>query len=272
MGMVYTRRERCESDIYHIMTRGTGRQLIFDDDADRTRYMELLGRGTQKEGVEIIAWCLMDNHAHLIVDGDLASIARLMQNLGRSYVKFFNLRHDRVGHLFQGRYRSVPMRDQTQLEVTLRYVHLNPLEAGMPDPRHYPWSSYPDYLGLRDEGPVPVRKNQMLEAFGGVDAFVAFHEQGISAHVQSGKQGAACQHSAASKTHDTTSAMTYGRMTLDEARRAIQEELEGLGFKTMPVGERGWRNLLLRRLKARGLSIRQIERLTGIGRNIIARV
>ena len=104
--MGYRRRRQCESQIYHVMARGVGRMLLFEDDADRSRYLSFLDEALSRHDLDVLAWCLMDNHIHLLVRGQLERVAKVMQLAGRSYALYFNRRHDHVGHLFQGRYAS----------------------------------------------------------------------------------------------------------------------------------------------------------------------
>lgn len=247
--MTYERRKRSEADIYHLIVRGVGRHLLFEDDADRRRYVDLFTAHFSERGISILAWCLMDNHVHFVVKGDLSEISVAMQFIGRSYAHYFNARHDRVGHLMQGRFKSVPVTADEQLLATVRYVHLNPERAGMGDAQSYEWSSYREYLGAS----VRVDPRLVGEMLGGSGGFAEFHRQGGEDKALSARS------------------VTERMLPVDAAIRILDDSLERNGLSEIPVGDREARDALIRELRARGLSVRQIERLTGIGRGIVSR-
>lgn len=124
------RRRECDSQIYHITARGVGRMNIFEDDDDRGEFLRLLSAALEATTVEAYAWCLMSNHVHLLLHGPLESISEAMRRTLGRYAVFFNKKHDHVGHLFQGRFFSVPVIDDPQLMELVRYIHQNPAHAG----------------------------------------------------------------------------------------------------------------------------------------------
>ena len=175
-----TRRAFSEGDAYHIMVRGVGRQIIFEDDCDRQRFCDLLSSSveqTRGDGIEVslLAWCLMQNHVHLLFRADLLSLSPLLRATLSQYARYFNYRHDRVGTLFQGRFKSVPIKDDAQLLTVLRYIHHNPLEIGRPI--QYRWSSYREYLRGRGMADVEF----CLDVMGGLEQFRRFHEPDANA-------------------------------------------------------------------------------------------
>lgn len=172
--MVRSARKRAESEVYHVMTRGVGRQVIFEDDADRRFYLAVLTEELASHDGELLAWSLMDNHVHLLVRMRLEELSELMRALGSAYASFFNRRHDRVGHLFQDRFRSEPVESEAYLLTVVRYIHQNPVAAGLAPSCEYRWSSYRAYLGLPCEG-VPTECDTVFSMLGGVDGFVGFH-------------------------------------------------------------------------------------------------
>ena len=161
---------------YHVTARGNERRRIYRDERDRGRFCELLGEMVSRFQVRLHCFVLMDNHYHLVVELQEPNLSRAMQWLNVSYSVWFNLRHGRSGHLFQGRFKSVVVsREEWALELS-RYVHLNPVRVGKlglseserkrirrgvsdrPDAarvkeriallRHYRWSSYRAYIGI----------------------------------------------------------------------------------------------------------------------------
>jgi REP element-mobilizing transposase RayT len=134
--------------IVHLIWRGNRRQRIFDDDLDRERYLALLGEVCRRLGWRVIAYCLMTNHVHLVVLVTDGTLSRGMQWLGGRYAQWYNLRHRFAGHLFQGRFRSERVEDDSYALVLGRYVDLNPERAGMADAARWHWSSLRAHLGL----------------------------------------------------------------------------------------------------------------------------
>ena len=134
--------------IYHVMMRGNGGQDIFIDKSDRIRFYELLEEGVARFHVRIPAFCLMGNHVHLVVQVAEMPLSRLIQNVGFRYTRYRNAKERRTGHLFQGRYKAILVDADTYLLELVRYIHLNPVRAGLvDDPADYRWSSHRAYLG-----------------------------------------------------------------------------------------------------------------------------
>ena len=129
--------------VYHVTARGHERSSIFRIEADRKRFLELLRSIGQDEKWLIHAYCLMTNHYHLLVETPLGSLSRGMRSLNGRYTQWFNWKHKRSGHLFEGRFRSVLVQKQTHLLELCRYVVLNPVRAGfVRQPGDWRWSSY----------------------------------------------------------------------------------------------------------------------------------
>jgi putative transposase len=177
---------------YHVTARGNERRAIFRDDKDRTRFLELLSEWAPRFGVRLHAYVLLDNHYHLLVQTPLANLSDSMQWLGGSYTVWFNRRHRRVGHLFQGRFKAILLDASAAGEVS-RYVHLNPVRVrglgldktaqlrsrrGLqekPDSssiqerlrrlRQHRWSSYRAYVGLA-QVPAWLTTQDVLESLG----------------------------------------------------------------------------------------------------------
>ena len=248
--MTRTARRRGASDIYHVMARGVSRSSIFEDDADRERFLGELRRQVSDAGASIYAWCLMDNHYHLLIRLELSSLSAMMKAVNSSYAVYFNSRHDRVGHLFQGRFKSEPVDTEEYFFVVLRYIHQNPVKEGMTRTCEYRWSSYGEYLGEKDLAETELA----LGMFGSRQSFIDFH-----------------------KTLDLTATCC----DIDRARRLLSEEearnvaaavLGDIHLESIVGLERSARNDAIRKLRNAHLSVRQIERLTGVSRGIVARV
>jgi REP element-mobilizing transposase RayT len=159
--------------IYHIMSRGNARQDIVRDDLDRERLLSVLGRTVERFGWRLFAFVLMTNHLHLVLKTPQPNLSKGMQWFLSSYANAWARRHKFVGHVLQGRYRTELVEDETYLWVLSRYVHLNPVRAGLvTEPEAWSWSSYPGYAGKSRRWPW-VAEEELLSAwsgaFGGAD-------------------------------------------------------------------------------------------------------
>ena len=129
--------------LYHVTSRGDRREVIFVDDADRFIWLDLFGKTCSRFNWICHAWCLMENHYHIVVETIDANLSRGMRHLNGVYTQATNRRHDRVGHLFQGRYQGILVDKHSYLLELTRYVVLNPVRAGMVrDCADWRWSSY----------------------------------------------------------------------------------------------------------------------------------
>lgn len=151
-------RVQYEGAIYHVTVRGVERRTIFGDDHERERFMNRLGEAVEEYGVRLYLFCLMGNHAHLLVETPQANLSAFMHKLQTAYTVFYNLRHKRAGHLMQGRFGAEEVQGDEYLLKLSRYIHLNPVFIGdiKKQPlkirrehlRAYPWSSYRGYAGI----------------------------------------------------------------------------------------------------------------------------
>ncbi len=130
------------SGIYHVMLRGVNRDPIFLDDEDRVRFLVALRTAKQVSACRVLAYCLMDNHVHLVLRTGTEPLGVVVKRLGVRYAAWFNRRYERVGHLFQDRFKSVAVETDPHLVSLLRYVWNNPVKAGLVEhPDEYRWSS-----------------------------------------------------------------------------------------------------------------------------------
>ena len=244
-------RKRAGSGIYHVIARGNGRQVLFEDDRDRFAFLEVLSRVTDEMGIDILAWCLMSNHIHLLLrDGEFA-LSEMMHRVMTSYAMRFNARSGHVGHVFQDRFKSYPIEDNDYLLNAVIYIHANPEEAGIYSMDTYMWSSYGEYVG-RPHAICLANTVCVLDMVGGEEAFEKLSRSGER----------------------------RGLYRLDERKRIPDEKAIALaaslldGFelsdlKALPSVRRSC--YLLRLIKA-GMNPHQVERLTGIGRHAVGRL
>src|SRR3990172_4690065 len=137
--------------LHHVMVRGIERTTIFRDDRDRAAFVARLADLATQGALSVYAWALLPNHAHLLVRTGRRPLARSMRSLLTGYAGAFNRRHKRVGHLFQNRYKSIVIEEEPYLLELVRYLHLNPLRAGvltsLPALDRYPWTGHSALLG-----------------------------------------------------------------------------------------------------------------------------
>lgn len=240
-------RKQSDSSTYHIMLRGINREKIFLDEKDKYRFIDTLKRFKEKCKYKIYAYCLMDNHIHLLIKEKEEPINVTMKRIGVSYVSYFNKRHRRIGHLFQDRYLSEAIEDDSYLLTVMRYIHNNPIKAKITaEPDEYKWSSYREYVHEEDI----IEKDEILGMFS------EDREKATEAFKEHGK-----------KYSDNVV------MDVEEGN-SIEEILQKCEIKKEDIKhmEPGKRNEILRELKAgSGVSLRQIAEELGISKDIIFR-
>jgi putative transposase len=177
---------------YHVTCRGNARENIVIDDSDRLRFLGLLTRSAEVYQVRIIAFVIMTNHFHLLVTTPQGNLQDFMRHLNISFTSFFNRKHDRVGHLFQGRYKAFLIDADSYLLEVSRYIHLNPvkteerqqysIDENVQYLRHFSWSSYPAYIGKKKDPPF-LFSEEIFKYFGEEhderNRYARFVEEGI---------------------------------------------------------------------------------------------
>ncbi|WP_321971489.1 transposase [Paratractidigestivibacter sp.] len=239
-------RAKSESGFYHVIAKGSGGQNLFECDADYQAFLAYLSKNCEKFGVLVRAYCLMSNHIHLLLEDHEGCLSEVMKATITSYALRFNKNNDHIGHVFQQRFKSQPVEDDGYLLQAVRYIHNNPAKAGICPADEYRWSSFREYAA----GVIGVADTSLiLEMCGSVDGFLAF-----SAADDSGGYRFAHR----------------SRISETEARELASHILGEIAPASLKTMERRRRDALLFDLKDAGLSMTQIQRLTGIGRWIIS--
>ena len=248
-------RQSLSSKYVHVTQRGLGKRIIFEDDQDKRYYLKTLASKLKNTNISVLSWVIMDNHIHILMRVLPEDLSLLMKRLGTSYAQYFNGRHGHVGKVFQGRFSSSPIKSDAYLMSVIRYIHKNPEKAEIVNMDTYPWSSYQELCGRssRIEGKGICDIETALDLFGGRENFIAFHKE----------DGA---------EDELVRIDGYKARISDEEARGIATGRYGADFadriSSMPKAER---NEALRLLKDLGVSIRQLQRLTGIGRGPITK-
>jgi putative transposase len=154
------------SAFYHVMSRGNQKQPIFVSNEDRHFFISCLANAYERYESIIHVYCLMENHYHLLIETPNAQLSRIMQSVNTMYSVYFNKKHGRCGHLFQGRFKAILVQAEEYGRELGPYVHLNPVRAKLvDDPKKYPWSNYKEYLGTMPSCPW-TSTSLILSSFG----------------------------------------------------------------------------------------------------------
>jgi putative transposase len=164
--------------LYHVIVRGNHGQKTFLNPSDYHAYLERLGRYRKRLGVTVYAYCLMPNHVHLLVETGSQPLSRFMQGLQQSYTQYFNRKHRKVGHLFQGRYKAIVCDKDEYLLSLVRYIHLNPIRANMVQKLdEYPYSGHRNYAESRVS--EVLEPGRVLDMLGGRTGYRRFVLEGL---------------------------------------------------------------------------------------------
>jgi REP element-mobilizing transposase RayT len=244
--MSRTARKKSSTGIYHIILRGINRQTIFNDEEDNNQFLRVLETCKKASGFQLYGYCLMGNHLHLLIKEEKEELEKIFKRIGTRYVYWYNEKYDRSGHLFQDRYRSEPVEDDRYFLAVLRYIHQNPIKAGLCKAVDgYRWSSYREYIedrGITDREFV----NQLVDKTG----FSAVMSQIID---------------------DDIPDLEEPKKKLKDGE-LIQRIERGFGIQSAMIQQEPKEkrdNLLREILKLEGVTTRQLSRVTGISTNII---
>ena len=245
-------RHRILTEFNHVMIRGIGRMDLFITEDDYLRFMDIIKRFSESREIKIHAYCLMSNHVHLLVQASPEEIPGFMKGVEVSYAYYFNNTHEHVGHLFQNRYKSEAITSEQYFLAAFRYILLNPQAAGICRWEEYRWSSSRTYLMRDDDGITDT--SLVKEILGGREEVMRFVNR-----------------NAEDCSSIAEPVLPVKRLTEKEALRTIQA-ISGLKDPLLIQGiARDARNELLANLKKEGITIRQLERMTGINRSTIQR-
>jgi REP element-mobilizing transposase RayT len=233
------------------MLRGINRQDIFEDDENKQRLLEAIGRYKEICKYEVYAYCIMSNHVHLLLKEAEDTISNVVKRISGSYVFWYNKKYERCGHLFQERYKSEAVENDEYFLTVLRYIHQNPIKAGMvKDISAYKWSSYNEYI----KEAVVINKYFVLGMFSNdkakaIELFCKFNY----------------------KKNNDMCLEDEDKIRVSDSE--LKERLAKLGIvnaSEFKQFEKGKRNEFIRELKSiEGVTIRQISRVTGISKSVI---
>ncbi|HET6871462.1 MAG TPA: transposase [Sporolactobacillaceae bacterium] len=238
------------------MLRGANKQEIFHDDGDYRRFLDTLEKYKEVSGVDVFGWCLMTNHVHLLIREGDEPISTTMKRLAVSYVGYYNLKYHTTGHLFQDRFRSENVESHRYLMTVIRYIHQNPIKAGMVKrAEEWKWSSCLGYYNKKVYPKGLLDKKYILSLFS-ADAVEARESFKTFNETVNGDQ---CLDN-----------VRVSRLTDQEAREEIRTFLGAIEITQVKGMPKLQRNVLLHEIKKiEGLSQRQIARILGVSPNLI---
>lgn len=240
-------RIKSSKNCYHVISRGINKMPIFNSNLDKYYFLSKLKKYSQELDIKIYAYCLMDNHIHILLGNIQNNLSTFMKKLGDSYVAYFNKKYDRIGSLFQDRFKSEPVEDEEYFLTLVRYILQNPQKAGICNALEYQWSSIKAFWYKTSF----VTTDFTIQLLGGLNNLSKFLFE---------------------ENNDT--AMEY--LPVKETKNLIQGKIEKLTMKlnledlkqiadfSIPK-----RNRYINFLRINGLTIKQISSCTGIPRGIV---
>jgi len=230
------------------MLRGTNQQQLFEYDADNEKFLMILDDYKKTCGFKLYGYCLMGNHIHLLIKTEEEDLALVFKRIGVKYAAWYNWKYDRRGHLFQDRFRSEPVEDERYFLTVLRYIHLNPIMAGIcGEVDEYPWSSYSEYVG-----DCRLVDTAFALDITGLAEFIELHNVEKPEDVENPLEKYA-----------------RTRLTDREVKKVMREVCECDNANTFLEFDTRERISFIKKLKKAGASIRQVSRLTGVNRGIV---
>ncbi|MFD2214959.1 transposase [Metabacillus endolithicus] len=247
-------RKKSRSGIYHVMLRGVNKQMIFEDDVDRIRFLETIKKYRDQYKYSLYGYCLMDNHVHLLLKEEAESVSESVKRISSSYVYWYNIKYDRYGHLFQDRFKSEVVESIISFLKVLRYIHQNPLKAGLTGSVfESKWSSVNEYFV----------KSDIVDIDYGLELFSNIRNDAIKLYKEYMGQ-----------PNDDECLDDHVRIRVTDSE--VKDYLSEMGITHVSLlqqMDKEKRDLILSRLKEmNGVSIRQLSRVTGVSRSVINRV
>ncbi len=245
-------REKSATGIYHIMLRGINQQQIFADDEDYANMIRIIKEYKDVTGVEIYAYCLMGNHIHLLVKENETEISQFIKRIGTKFVYWYNLKYKRIGHLFQGRFRSETVKNNNQFITVIRYIHQNPRKAGLvSDISEYRYSSYREYLEAIKGKRTPIIDSTFVFEIIPKNSFSDLNERETE-----------------EKCLDIET-VSFVRLTDQEAVRMIEKITKCKNAADFQKIDPDKQQKYVNKLHYAGVSVRQLSRLCGISKGMV---
>lgn len=240
-------RKKSESGIYHIMLRGINQQQIFEEAEDYDKFLDILKECKTICGYQIYAYCLMGNHIHLLVKEGQEPLEQMFKRICGRFVYWYNTKYRRVGHLFQDRFKSEPVDSEKYFFTVARYIHQNPIKAKIcKRVEDYPYSSYLEYLNSS-----AIVDTDYVLGLCSLEEFVEINHETYEISCMDIPE------------------KIITRVTDEQAKLLIKKISKcenGFDFQNLETDKR---NKYIKKLKEKGVSIRQLSRLTGVSFGVV---
>jgi len=245
------------TNYYHVMMRGNNRENIFNQNEHKKFFLDSLKKQDEDQFIDIAAYCLMDNHVHIVVKANIFDLAKAIKSINIKYAMNFNQKRDRIGHVFQDRFKSETIKDDKYLMQVIRYIHNNPVKARMVKlPENYNWSSYNDYIN--ENSKIKSQQKEFILGYfsNNIEQFAEFHKQKDSLEYLEIKED-------------------IERERFEQGQEIISEYFKNKGLidaKQVLKNQVYLEEIIQKLLKGSRLSHRQIANLIGISNNIVHKV
>lgn len=244
-------RTQSSTEIYHILIQGINHQKLFQEAEDNEKFIRILTDCKAISRFKLYGYYLMDDHAHLLIKAERETTEQILKRIGGRYIYWFNNKYRREGHLFQDRYKSEPVEDENYLLTVLRYIHQNPVKAGLAETaEEYPLSSYHEYMHPKENQLTDI---EYVLSIMNLKRFKAFHNVDNDDNCMDVKK----------KEYRPT----------DDQATAIMQKISNCAsaaeFDALPFQNR---DMYIAQMKREGLSLRQISRITGVSLGIVRKI
>jgi len=244
-------RKKSENKIYHVMLRGINQQTIFEDNNDRQKFLDVISEYKEVSGYKIYAYCLMSNHVHLLIKEENEELGMIFKRICGKYVYWYNTKYKRAGHLFQDRYKSEPVDTDAYLLAVIRYIHQNPVKAGLVKrTSDHKFSSYNEYLNQETNR---ITDTDFVLGIWNIEEFKKYHKE---------------------KNEDNFLDIPEPRIRLtdEQVKELISKVSKCSNAAEFQNLESSKRDKYIQKLKKSGASIRQLSRLTGVSFGVVRKL
>ncbi len=232
------------------MLRGINKQQIFEDSEDYEKFLQIIHECKEIDNFNVYAYCLMGNHIHLLLKVNDVPIASVFKRIAGKFVYWYNVKYKRCGHLFQDRFKSESVEDDTYLMTVLRYIHQNPVKAKIcKKPQDYKYSSYNEYVSSSY-----IVDTDFCLSIMGLNEFIRYNNENNN-----------------DRCLEISEAPVL-RVTDEQAKEIVYKVCKCSSIAEFQKLDIKNRDIYLRKLKDKGLSIRQISRLTGASFGIVRKM
>jgi len=252
-----TKRYFGTSRLNHCIIRGINKSDIFFDEQDRYKFIKVLLEFKEKHNVKIGAYVLMQNHVHLVTECDNEKISDFFHSILISYSSYFNKKYERVGHLFENRYRNKPIETEEYLRNVVKYIHFNPEKAGICKASNYKWSSYKEFF----------KKDTWIDK----DMILYYYSENLDDAIKIFEK----EHCGELNQHyeNYVEFEMVDKLTDDQVKCMIDDIEKSVLQRNHSIWDDSYKSIILKEtLKVKGVSLNQISRVTGTNRKILNRL